>query len=172
MPLSGHISTRVRRRTTAAAGTAPPAVDFGFRSGGAPRPSVRRAIPPPRAPRPRPPAPILMAPAPAISSIPTVPLPSDRDRAEPVGAPLLRLPTPAEAPPVTTTDLDALGAVAEFQVGGSAARYSHADWTRERQAEPACNASMHYKALGRPEGLPADCLSCFPSHQRPPFPEV
>ena len=51
-----------------------------------------------------------MAPAPAASSISTVPIPSDRDRAEPVGTPFLRLPPPNDVPPVTTTDLDALRA--------------------------------------------------------------
>ena len=114
LPPSGRISTRTRRQTAAAAGIAPPAVKYGFGPGGAPRPSVRRAITPPRAPRPRPPAPVVMAPAPAASSVPMVPIPSDRDRVEPVGTTLLRLAPPTDAPPVTTTDLDALGAAAEF----------------------------------------------------------
>ena len=113
-----------------------------------------------------------MAPAPVALSIPTVPIPSERDRAEPVETPLLRLPPPTDAPPVTTTDLDALGAAAKFQFDDSAARYSHADWAPEQQTEPACNAALRYIALGRPEVLPADFLSCFPSHQRPPFSEV
>ena len=54
------------------------------------------------------------------------------DRAEPVGAPLLRLPLPTDAPPVPTNNLDALGAAAEFQFGDSAARYSYTDWAREQ----------------------------------------
>ena len=39
-PSSDRISTRTRRRTATAAGTAPPAVDYGFGPGGAPRPST------------------------------------------------------------------------------------------------------------------------------------
>ena len=38
---SDRISTRTRRRTATAAGKAPPAVDYGFGPGGAPRPSAR-----------------------------------------------------------------------------------------------------------------------------------
>ena len=71
-----------------------------------------------------------------------------------------------------TTDLDALGAAAEIEFGDFAARYSHADWAREQQAAPACDAAMRYIALDWPEVLPAVFLSCFPSHQRPPFSEV
>ena len=142
LPPSGRISTRTRRRRAAAAATVPPAVGYGFGPGGAPRPSVRRGTTPARAPRPRPPAPVVMAPVPAASSVPTVPIPSDRDRAEPVGTPPIRAPLPTDAPAVTTTDLDALGAASEFQFDGSAARYSHADWAREQQVEPAYNAAM------------------------------
>ena len=69
-------------------------------------------------------------PAPAASSVPTVPIPSDRDRAEPAGTPLLRLPPPTDAPSATTTDLDAFGAAAEFQFNDSAVLYSHTDWAR------------------------------------------
>ena len=54
-----------------------------FEPGGAPRPSVRRVITPPRVPRPPPPASVVMAAAPVASSIPMVPIPSDRDRAGP-----------------------------------------------------------------------------------------
>ena len=111
-----------------------------------------------------------MTPVPTASSIP--PVPSDRDRTEPVGTPLLRNPPPTDALPVTTTDLDALGAAADVKSGDSAARYSHADWAREQHSEPACNAATRYIPLGRPEVFPADVLSRFPSHQRPPFSEV
>ena len=38
LPPSGRISTRTRGRTSAAAGTEPPAVDYGLGPGGAPRP--------------------------------------------------------------------------------------------------------------------------------------
>ena len=69
----------------------PPAVDYGFGPGGAPRPSARRANTPPRVPRPRPGPPTAVTPAPAASPVPTVPIPSDRVGAEPVGTPILRL---------------------------------------------------------------------------------
>ena len=52
LPPSGRISTRTRRRAAAAADAAPPAVDYGFRPGGAPRPFARRTNTPPRVPRP------------------------------------------------------------------------------------------------------------------------
>ena len=53
-PPSDRISTRTRRRTATAAGNAPPAVDYGFGPGGAPRPSARRGNTPSRVPRLRP----------------------------------------------------------------------------------------------------------------------
>ena len=86
--------------------------------------------------------------------------------------PLLRLPLSPDVPSATTADLDALGAAGEIQFRDSAARYSHADWAREQQAEPAYHAAMRYIVLGRPSALPADFLSCFASHQRPSFPEI
>ena len=87
-----------------------------------------------------------------------------------MGTHFLRLPLPTDAPPVTTTDLDAVGAANEFQFGDPAACYSHADWAREQQAGPACNAAMRHMGLGRPEDLPAEFPSGSPSHQRPlPF---
>ena len=56
-----------------------------LRSGGAPRPSARRANAPPRVPRPRSPLAVVIAPDPAASPAPTVPIPSGRDRTEPMG---------------------------------------------------------------------------------------
>ena len=93
-PSWDRISTRTRRRAATAASPAPPAVDYGFGPGGAPRPSARRANTPPRVPRPRPGPPTAATPAPAASSVPTVPIPSDRECAEPVGPPFLRLTPP------------------------------------------------------------------------------
>ena len=91
LPPSGRIFTRTRRRTAAATGTAPPAVDYGFGLGGPPRPSARRANTPPRVPRPRPPLAVVTAPALAASRARTVPVPSGRDRTQSVGTPWLRL---------------------------------------------------------------------------------
>ena len=54
----------------------------------------------------------------------------------------------------------------------STARYSNVDWAREQEGEPARHAAMRYIVLGRPPALPADFLSCFPSHQRPFFSEI
>ena len=94
-------------------------------------------------PPPRPPAPV-------ASSVPTVPIPSDRDRAEPVGTPILQLTHPSGDTPTAPTTLDALGDAAELQFVDSVARYSHADWEREQQAEPTCHATMRYITIGRP----------------------
>ena len=77
-----------------------------------------------------------------LSPTPTVPITSGRERAEPVGIPILRLSPSPDLPSTTTAGLDALGAAAESQFGDSAARYSHADWAREQQVEPACHAAM------------------------------
>ena len=143
LPHLGRISTRTRRQTTAAAATAPPAVDFSFWSGGFPRPSAKRATTPPRVPRPRPPLAVVATPSPAASPAPRVSIPSGRDRAENVRIPLLRLQPPPDLLSATTADSDAFGADAESQFGNSAARYSCADWAREQPAEPECHAAMH-----------------------------
>ena len=71
-PSSDRISTRTRRRTATAAGSAPSAVDYGFGPGGAPRPSSWRANTPLRVSRPRPAPPTVATPAPATSPVPTV----------------------------------------------------------------------------------------------------
>ena len=124
LPPSGRISNRTRQRTAASTGTAMPAVDYyGVGPGGAPRPSARRANTPPRVPRPRPPVAVVTAPALAVSPAPTVPIPSGRDRAEPVGIPLSRLSPSPDVLSATTADLDALGVAAELQFGDSAACY-------------------------------------------------
>ena len=82
--------------------------------------------------------------APAASPVPTAPIPCYRDRAEPVGTPLLRLTPPPGDTPTAPTKLDALGDAAELQFVDSVARYSHADWEREQQAEPTFHAAMRY----------------------------
>ena len=120
-PPSGRILTWTRRRT--AAGPAPPTVDYGFGADGVPRPSVQRVVAPRRVVRPRPPTAVDIAPASAASSVLTVPIPSDRDRADPVGTPVNGLPSPTGIPYFTTPDLDALGATAEQQGGDSVACY-------------------------------------------------
>ena len=169
-PSSDRISTRTRRRTATAAGTAPPAVDYDFGPGGAPRPSARRANTPPRIPWPRPGPPTAATPAPTASSVPTVPIPSDRVGAEPVRTPLLRLTPPLGDTPPAPAKLDALGDTAILQFADSVARFSHADWEQQQQAEPTCHAAMRHITIGPPLALPADFLSCYPSHNQPPLP--
>ena len=99
-----------------------------------------------------------------------MPIPSDRDRAEPVGTPLLRLTPPLGDTTPAPAKLDALGDAAEMQFTDSVARYSHADWEREQEAEPTRHAAVRYITIGRPSALPADFLSCYPSHNQPPLP--
>ena len=70
---SGRISTRTRRRTAAATGTAPPAVDYGFGPCGVPRPSARRVHTPPRVTRPRRSLTVVTFPARAASPVSTYP---------------------------------------------------------------------------------------------------
>ena len=122
----------------------PPAVDYGFGPGGAPRPFARRANTPPRVPRPRPGPPTAATPAPAASSVPTVPIPSDRVGAEPVGTPLLRLTPPLGDTPPAPANLDALGDAAILHFDDSVARYSQAVLERQQQAEPTCHATRRY----------------------------
>ena len=169
LPPTGRISARMRRRTTAAAGAAQSAVDYGFGPGRVPRTSPSRVHPPPRVSRPR----LSLAAAPSASGaptpVPTVSMPSDRDRTEPLGLPPSRLSTPLESPSVPTAVLDALGAAAELRLDDSAARYWHVDWEREQLAEPTRYASIQYILLGRPLASPTEVLTRFPSHQRPPF---
>ena len=79
----------------------------------------------------------------------------------------LRLTPPPGDTPTAPTKLDALGDAAELEFADSVARYSHADWEREQQAELTCHAAMRYITIGRPSALPPDFLSCYPSHKRP-----
>ena len=89
-----------------------------------------------------------------------------------MGAPLVRLTPPPGDTPTAPTKLDALGDAAEGQFADSVARYSHADWEREQQAEPTCHAAMRYITIGRPSALPPDFLSCSPSHKRPSHSDI
>ena len=98
-----------------------------------------------------------------------MPIPSDRDRAEPLGTPLLRLTPPLGDTPPAPAKLDALDDTAKLQFADPVARYSHADWERQQQAEPTCHAARRYITIGRPSALPADVLSCYPSHNQPPY---
>ena len=99
-------------------------------------------------------------------------MPSDRDRAEPVGIPIVRLTLPPGDTPTAPAQLDALGDAAELQFADSVARYSHLDWEREQQDEPTCHAAMRYITIGRPSALPLDSLSYYPSHKRPSLSDV
>ena len=169
---SDRISTRTRRRSATGAGKAPPAVDYGFGPGGAPRSSSRRVTTPSRVPRPRPAPPAAATPALADSPVRTVPLPSDRDHAEPMRTPFLRLTPCSGDTPTAPARLDALGDVAELRFADSVARYSHDNWKREQHAEPTCHATMRYTSIGRPSVLPPDFLACYPSHKRPSLSDI
>ena len=131
-----------------------------------------RATTPPRVPRPRLASPTAATLAPAASPVPTVPIPSDRDRAEPVGTPLLRLPPPPGDTPTAPAKLDTFGDAAELQFTDFVARYSHVDWEREQQAESMCHAAMRYITIGWPSALPLDFWSCYPAHQRPSLSDI
>ena len=85
-----------------------------------------------------------------------MPIPSDRDGAEPVGTALLRLTTPLGDTPPAPAKLDALGHAAKLQFADSVARYSHAVLERQQQAEPTCHATRRYITIDRPSALPAD----------------
>ena len=172
LPPTYRISTRTRRRTAAAAGAAQPAVDYGSGPGRVPQTSSSRIYPPPRVPLLRLPLSAAPSASRAPTPVPTVPIPSDRDRAEPLGVPLLGFSTPSESPSAHTADLDVLGAATELHLCDSAARYSHADWEREQRAEPTRYAAISYILPGRLLALPIETFARFLSHQRPPFSEI
>ena len=175
VPCSGRISTRTCRKTaaTACAGVAQPAVDFGFGLGRVSRSFSFRPYPPPRVPPPRPSLVVASGLSWVPTPVPTAPIPSDRDRAKPLSAPFLGLPTPSGPPPsALTADLDALGTAAEFHFADFTARCSHADMEGEQQAEPSCYDAIQYILLGRPLAMPTEVLARFPSHQRPSFLEI
>ena len=138
--------------------------------------SARCANIPPRVPRPWPAPPTATTPAPAASPVATVPIRSDRDRAELVGTPLLRLTPPPGDTPTAPTKLDALGDAAELQFADSVARYSRADWERKQQDELTCHAAMRNINIGRPSALSPDLspdfLSCYPSYQHLPLSDI
>ena len=85
---TGRISTRTRRSTATAAGAAQPVSYYGFGPGRVPWSSSSRVDPRPHAPRPEPP--LVVAPGPpwAPTAVPAVLIASDRDRAEPLSAPI------------------------------------------------------------------------------------
>ena len=89
-----------------------------------------------------------------------------------MGTPLLRHTPPPGDTPTAPAKLDALGDAAELQFADSVARYSHAEWEREQQAEPTCHAVMRYITIGRPSTFPADFLSCYPPHKRPSLSDI
>ena len=112
--------------------------------------------PPPRVPLPRLPLATIPSTSRAPTLVPTVPILSDRGRAEPSGAPLSGLLTPSELPSAPTAELDALGAAAKLNFGDSAARYSHADCEREQRAETTRYVAIEWILLGRPLALPTE----------------
>ena len=170
LPPTGRISTRTRRRTVSAAGAAPPAVDYGFESGGVPRTSSSRVDPPPRVSHPR--LPLAAAPSTsrAPTPVPTVPIPSDRNRAEPLGLPLLGLSTPSESPPplrpigTPSTLLPNYTFVVPLGV-------IRTPTGRESNVQ-SLRAAIQNILFGRPLALPTEVLARFPSHQRSPFLEI
>ena len=89
-----------------------------------------------------------------------------------MGTPLLRLTPSSGDTPTAHTRSDALGDAAEFRFADSVARYSHADWKREKHAEPTCHAMMRYASIGRPSVLPPDFSACYLSHKRPSLSDI
>ena len=97
---------------------------------------------------------------------------TDLVRPQPLRAcenPSLTAPASSGDTPTAPTKLDALVDAAELQFADSVARYSHADWEREQQAEPACHAAMRYITIGRPPALPPHFCRATPRTSVPPF---
>ena len=89
-----------------------------------------------------------------------------------MGTPLLRLTRPPGDTPATLTRSDALDDAAELRFADSVARYSHADWKREKHAEMTCHTTIRYISIGRPLALPPDFLACYPSPKRPALSDI
>ena len=84
-----------------------------------------------------------------------------------MGTSLLWLtPSPGDTPTAHTRS-DALGYAAELRFVDSVARYSHAGWKQEQNAEQMYHAMMRYVSIGRPLVLSPDFSACYPSHKRP-----
>ena len=82
--------------------------------------------------------------------------------------PILRLtPSPGDTPTAHTRS-DALGDAVQLRFAGSVARYSHADWKREQNAEPTCHATIRYLSIGRPLALPPTFWRANPRTSIPP----
>lgn len=86
-PPSRRIISRTPRQTATGAVRVPPTVEYGVEPSVPPRPS-RRDITLPPISRPRPYLTTFVTSAHAAWPVPTVPIPSDRHRAEPVATPL------------------------------------------------------------------------------------
>ena len=170
-PPSDRVSTRPRPRTAAETGNAPPAVDWHrVRRGSS---AICSAYQHPAV------SPMVAAdpvhrrdPCSTASPVSTVSIPSDRDRAEPSGTPLIRLPSTPGDTPTAPTKLEALDDVDELQFTDSIRRFSHANWDREPQAVPTCHASMRCITIGRPQALPPDFLTPYASHKRPSLSDI
>ena len=94
-----------------------------------------------------------------------------RDRAEPVGTPLLRLPPSPDVPSATTVDLDALGAAAELPYGG----FRRALFPRLGAGAigRACVSRRHALHRSWPAAISNNQdFVVFPSHQSPSLSEI
>ena len=91
-------------------------------------------------------------PAPTASSVPTVPIPSDRDCAEAVGTPPSQIPPPLGDTPPVPARLDTDGDAAELQFADSVARFSHDARTAGGTDVPHGNALHHPRPAVGPAG--------------------
>ena len=115
--------------------------------------------------------PLALASGPSSLTV-TVPTPSDRDRVELLGPHVLEYLLLRGLSLASTAELDARDAAGKLPFGGSAVRYSHADWERKQQVEPTCDTTIQHALLGQPLTLPTETFARFPSRQRPSFSEV
>ena len=99
-------------------------------------------------------------------SVPTVPIPSDRDCVEPIGTPIIRPPSTPGDTQTAPTKFDVHDDVDEPQFADSVLQFSHDDWDREHQIAPTCHAKVSYTTIGRPPTQSPDFLSCYPSQKR------
>lgn len=170
------ISTRTRRRTAAAAGQPQPDVNYGFGPDLSILPHAPRATAAARAPRRQtrvPPA--ATTSEPVVEPVPTVPIaPPEVGTDTPTG-PLLGLSQPAASAATTVPAVDTMVLnPAELEFRESVERYTRADWAREQQKEPVCEATIRYILLNRPPSLAKDFFANVSYHHRhkPSFEEI
>ena len=176
---SGLISSRIRNRSAAAAGTPRTPADYGF---GCRPPATAASRPPSLQRRP-----------PTLGSRPAAQRPATTQRcaARSTSSPSTANPQPdppsssqtidpRPPPPPTPPALRApprllepiVEPIDDLHLRFFVEHYTYTDWAREQRAEPLCSATLRFLSLGSPSPSPDGLLEYIPSIRRPSLAEV